>query len=157
LVIDPLFAVMGLDRRGRFLKASDDQSVRRLTGELKQLAEEAALTILLIRHLNKNRRGSAVLRGSGSVAIAGQARAVLLAAMDPADPEARVLAMAKTNMGALPQSLRFVIGEGQSSVGRCSQVEWLGTCDLTADDLLYPPEVRGSCGEERTGGAPRAA
>src|SRR5207253_2652272 len=64
LVIDPLFAVMGLDRRGRFIKASDDQSVRQLTGELKQLAEETAMTVLLIRHLNKNRRGSAVLRGS---------------------------------------------------------------------------------------------
>jgi hypothetical protein len=142
LVIDPLFAVMGLDRRGRFLKASDDQSVRRLTGELKQLAEEAALTVLLIRHLNKNRRGSAELRGSGSVAIAGQARAVLLAAKDPADPDARVLAMAKTNMGALPRSLRFVVGEGRSSVGTCSQVAWLGTCDLTADDLLNPPQTR---------------
>src|SRR5262249_13136096 len=90
-VIGPLFAVLWLDRRGRFVKASDDQSVRRLTGELKQLAEEAGLTVLLIRHLNKNRRGSAVLRGSGSVAIAGQARAVLLAAKDPVDPDARVL------------------------------------------------------------------
>jgi hypothetical protein len=157
LVIDPLFAVMGLDRRGRFLQASDDQSVRRLTGELKQLAEEAALTVLLIRHLNKNRRGSAVLRGSGSVAIAGQARAVLLAAKDPADPDARVLAMAKTNMGALPRSLRFAVGEGRSSVGVCSQVEWLGACDLTADDLLYPPEVRGPGGEEGSGGARGAA
>jgi hypothetical protein len=150
LVIDPLFSVMGLDRRGRFIMASDDQSVRRLTGELKQLAEEAALTVLLIRHLNKNRRGSAVLRGSGSVAIAGQARAVLLAAKDPADSEVRVLAMAKTNMGALPASLRFVVGEGMSSVGNCSRVKWLGACELTADDLLYPPQKQES--EEEEGG-----
>jgi hypothetical protein len=157
LVIDPLFAVMGLDRRGRFLKASDDQSVRRLTGELKQLAEEAVMTILLIRHLNKNRRGSAVLRGSGSVAIAGQARAVLLAARDPADPGARVLAMAKTNMGALPRSLRFAVGEGRSSVGTCSRVEWLGDCELTADDLLYPPQKGGAGEDEEDEGAYAAA
>jgi hypothetical protein len=157
LVIDPLFAVMGLDRRGRFLRASDEQSVRRLLGELKQLAEEAALTILLIRHLNKNRRGSAVLRGSGSVAIAGQARAVLLAAKDPADPDARVLAMVKTNMGALPRSLRFVVGEGRSSVGPCSQVRWLGECDLTADDLLCPPQNGGAGEDEEDEGAYAAA
>jgi hypothetical protein len=98
------------------------------------------LTILLIRHLNKARRGPAVLRGSGSVAISGQARAVLLAAKDPADPERRILAMAKTNLGSLPASLRFGLAEGRSTVGVCGRVEWLGESELTADDLLYPPE-----------------
>jgi hypothetical protein len=144
LVIDPLFAVMGLDRRGRFIKANDDQSVRQLTGALKQLAEETAMTVLLIRHLTKNRRSSAVLRGSGSVAIAGQARAVLLAAKDPLDPKGSVVAMAKSNLGEMPRSLRFGPALGQSSVGPYSRVEWRGECELTADDLLFPPEPVGT-------------
>jgi hypothetical protein len=152
LVIDPLFAVMGLDRRGRFIKASDDQAVRRLTGELKTLAEEEGLTVLLIRHLNKNRRGSAVLRGSGSVAISGQARAVLLAAPDPHDAGRRVLAMAKTNLGRLPRSLRFGVVEAAAAGGPCCRVEWAGESDLTADDLLYPPDrPRGDEDDEESG------
>jgi hypothetical protein len=65
--------------------------------------------------------------------------------------------MVKTNRGALPRSLRFVVGEGRSSVGVCSQVEWLGPCDLTADDLLYPPEGRGPGGEGDSGAARGAA
>jgi hypothetical protein len=148
LVIDPLFAVMGLDRRGRFIKASDDQSVRQLTGALKQLAEEAGLTILLIRHLAKRRRGAAVLSGSGSVAIAGQARAVLLAAEDPLEPGRRVLAMVKTNLGALPRSLRFQVVPGRSTVGEVCRVEWQGDCEMTAEDLLAPPELPREEGEE---------
>jgi putative DNA primase/helicase len=152
LVIDPLFAVMGLDRRGRFIRASDDQSVRRLTGELKTLAEEEALTVLLIRHLNKSRRGTAVLRGSGSVAIAGQARAVLLAAPDPEDANRRVLAMVKTNLGRLPRSLRFGVVEATTAAGPCCRVEWDGKSDLTADDLLSPPD-RPAGDEDEEGGA----
>jgi RecA-family ATPase len=39
LVIDPFFAVLGVDEKGRYIKANDDQSVRRLTSKLKKLAE----------------------------------------------------------------------------------------------------------------------
>lgn len=111
------------------------------------------MTILLIRHLNKSRRGPAVLRGTGSVAISGQARAVLLAAKDPVDPERRILAMAKTNLGTLPTSLRFGLTAGSSTVGVCGRVEWLGESELTADDLLYPAEANESESEEDAGGA----
>jgi hypothetical protein len=156
LVIDPLFAVLGLDRRGRFLKANDDQSVRQLTGALKELAEETAMTVLLIRHLNKNRRSSAVLRGSGSVAIAGQARAVLLAAKDPEDPTGSVVAMVKSNLGERPRSLRFGPAQGQSSVGPYSRVEWRGECELTTEDLLDLPGD-GGVGGGAVGGRAAAA
>jgi hypothetical protein len=134
LVVDPLFAVMGYDKRGRFIKANDDQGVRRLTSQLKRLAERHNLTIWLLRHLNKGASGSALRRGSGTIAIAGQARSVMIAAKDLNEPSACVLAMTKTNLATPPHSQRFrVIGKGAGS-----QIEWLGISDLSADDLVQP-------------------
>jgi hypothetical protein len=134
LVIDPLFAVLGADGRGRVVKANDDQGVRRLTNRLKQLAEEVGATVLLLRHLNKAAGGSALHRGSGSIAIAGQARSVLLAARDLDGAGGSVLAMVKTNLVATPRSRRFQV----AGTGTSSTVEWLGESDLTADELIRP-------------------
>jgi hypothetical protein len=132
LVIDPLFAVLGYDDRGRFIKSNDDQMVRQLTGRLKLLAEETCTAVVLVRHLNKSASGSALQRGSGTIGIAGQARSVLLAADDPEEDGVKVLAMTKTNLVARPPSLRYRL----SGDGAASQVEWLGASHLTADDLV---------------------
>jgi hypothetical protein len=134
LIIDPLMAVLGLDQRGRFIKANDDQGVRKLTGQLKFLAERCNLVIWMLRHLNKGASGSALRRGSGTIAIAGQARSVMLAAGDPNDSTAHVLAMTKTNLAAIPPSWRFQL----KGTGATSQVEWLGESELHADDLVQP-------------------
>jgi AAA domain len=132
LVIDPLFAVLGYDERGRFIKANDDQSVRQLLARLKILAEETETTILLIRHLNKASGGTALKRGSGTIAISGLARAALVVGRDPDDESKRVLAMVKSNYGVEPPSWRYVLG----GPGAISRVEWLGECDLKPDDLV---------------------
>jgi RecA-family ATPase len=132
LVIDPLFAVLGYDQRGRFIKANDDQSVRQLLARLKTLAEETETTILLIRHLNKASGGTALKRGSGTIAISGLARAVLVVGRDPDDESKRVLAMVKSNYGVEPPSWRYAL----RGPGAISQVEWLGECDLKPDDLV---------------------
>ena len=143
LVIDPLFAVIGLDSRGRMVKANDDQSIRKLTGALAALAEETGTVVLAVRHLNKSAGGSALMRGSGSIAIAGQARAVLLAAKDPANPQtSRILAMTKSNLGPLPRSRAFTLAAAPTSCGPTARVQWGEECDLTADDLVKPPDPK---------------
>jgi hypothetical protein len=137
LVIDPLFAVLGYDEQGRYIKANDDQSVRRLTGKLKWLAEDLGITILLVRHLNKAMGGKAIKRGSGSIALSGQARAVMLAGCDPEATDSSVLAMVKTNLSPRPRSWRFrVVGSGAGN-----HIEWLNETDLTADDMTQPTAV----------------
>jgi len=132
LVIDPLFAVLGYDKRGRFIKANDDQSVRQLLARLKTLAEETETTILLIRHLNKASSGTALKRGSGTIAISGLARAALIVGRDPDDESKRVLAMVKSNFGIEPPSWRYAL----RGAGATSRVEWLGECELKPDDLV---------------------
>lgn len=132
VVIDPFFAVLGVDENGRYVMANDDQSVRQLFIRLKRLAEETGVLFVLIRHLNKGGHGNAVVRGAGSIGISASARAVLLAARDPSDVKGCLLTMAKTNISEPCKSRRYkVVGKGASSI-----VEWGEVCDVTANELI---------------------
>jgi putative DNA primase/helicase len=77
-IIDPLVA---------FLDASvqwhEDQSIRRVLLALAQIAEELGVAMVLIRHLNKQSNLKVIYRGSGSIALIGNARAGLLVVEDP--------------------------------------------------------------------------
>ncbi len=132
LVIDPFFAALGVDEKNRFIQINDEQSIRRVVARLKQLAEEFNVAIVLIRHLNKALGGSALLRGSGSIAIAAQARSVMLVARDQLAPERRVLAMVKTNLDAMPCSLSFQCT--RNLLG--STIRWTGPSEHSADELV---------------------
>jgi AAA domain len=130
-VIDPLMAFLDPS-----VNSFHDQDARTaLLEPLKRLAEEMGAALLLLRHLNKNTGGSALYRGGGSIGFIGAARSELVAAKDPDDPEQRrVLASGKSNLGPPLPSLRYrlVVNEGQAQ----PHVEWLGTCEYTADALL---------------------
>src|SRR5580692_1080925 len=89
--------------------------------------------------------GSALLRGSDSIAIAAQARSVMLVAKDQLAPERRILAMVKTNLDAMPCSLSFQCT--RNSLG--STIRWTGPCEHSADELVrrmdgktIPPAVQ---------------
>jgi hypothetical protein len=132
LVLDPFFAALGVDEKNRFIQINDEQSIRRVVARLKLLAEEFNVAIVLIRHLNKAMGGSALLRGSGSIAIAAQARSVMLVAKDQLAPDRRILAMVKTNLDAMPCSLSFLCT--RNSLG--STIRWMGPCEHSADELV---------------------
>jgi AAA domain len=132
LVLDPFFAALGVDEKNRFIQINDEQSIRRVVARLKLLAEEFNVAIVLIRHLNKASGGSALLRGSGSIAIAAQARSVMLVAKDQLAPDRRILAMVKTNLDAMPCSLSFL--STRNSLG--STIRWMGPCEHSADELV---------------------
>jgi AAA domain/NrS-1 polymerase HBD domain len=136
LILDPLMAFLGCDRRGRRIDAHKDQSVRQLLVQLKGLAERTGACILVIRHLSKSVSRSALLRGSGSIGITAAARTVLLAGRHPDEPMLRALAGVKSNLGPLPMTLTYrVIGAAAGS-----RIEWAEDCDLGADDLLRPAD-----------------
>jgi len=145
LVLDPFFAALGVDEKNRFIQINDEQSIRRVVARLKLLAEAFNVAIVLIRHLNKASGGSALLRGSGSIAIAAQARSVMLVAKDQLAPDRRILAMVKTNLDAMPCSLNFLCT--RNSLG--STIRWMGPCEHSADELVrrmdgktIPPAVQ---------------
>jgi hypothetical protein len=127
VIVDPLMAFLRSDSRS-------DQAVRQALTPLKQVAERTNAAIVLVRHLIKSAGGTALYRGSGSIGIVGAARSALLIAHDPEEPNLRVIAQTKCNLGPLSPSLRFEPVQDRSGV----RIEWRGQCGYAADDLLRP-------------------
>lgn len=128
VVIDPFMAFIGDGVNTRI-----DHDVRRLLAPLARLAETTGAAVLVVRHLNKSLVGSALYRGGGSIAFIGAARAGLLVARDPDDPEKRVLAVTKMNLAPEPPSLSFTIEGTENGAPR---VRWLGETQHRANDLV---------------------
>jgi hypothetical protein len=126
VIIDPLVAFLGGETN-----AHRDADVRRALAPLAKMAEKTGAAVVGIRHLNKMAGGAAIYRGGGSIAFTGASRSVAMIGRDPADSECRVLASVKSNLGPAPSSLHFRL----VSKGAVAKVEWLGACDVTADQL----------------------
>jgi 5S rRNA maturation endonuclease (ribonuclease M5)/archaellum biogenesis ATPase FlaH len=134
LVIDVVMAYLpdGTD-------SHKDQDIRRVLSRLAALADRTGCTILLLRHLNKAAGRDPLYRGGGSIAIVGAARAGLLVAPDPDDPERRVLASVKSNLGPAPESLAYrLVDAGEHG---CARVQWEGQTGHTARTLLAQPSA----------------
>ncbi len=139
VIIDPLMAYLAAD-----VNSHRDQDVRRTLAPLSALAERTGAAVLVVRHLNKG-SGPALYRGGGSIGIIGAARAALLVAPDPEDETRRILAVSKSNLGALPPALAYRV-EGDVATG-AARIVWEGTTAHTAADLLATPvddEERGA-------------
>ena len=129
LVIDVLMAYLpsGID-------SHKDQDIRRTLGRLAGLADRTGCTILLLRHLNKGKGGDPLYRGGGSIGIVGAARAGLLVAPDPDNPDLRVLASMKSNLGPKPKALSYRLVESVDH--GVARVQWEGLSEHTAEALL---------------------
>ncbi|GAA4395699.1 AAA family ATPase [Tsukamurella soli] len=115
-----------------------DQDVRRVLSALADMADRTGCTVLLLRHLNKAKGGDPMYRGGGSIGIVGAARAGMLVAADPDDPQVRVLASTKSNLGPPPGSLKYTLVSVDGT--DVAAVRWLGADDRDARALLAEPE-----------------
>jgi hypothetical protein len=125
--------------------------MRRMIAELKQAAELAQMTVIGMRHLNKNDKASAVNRGSGSIAITAAARASFVVGFHPDDaglekPHRRhVLAHVKANNAGAPASLAFKIEVVKVTLDSGDQTEmprlvWeKEPCTVSANELSRRP------------------
>ena len=113
----------------RAISANSDQDVRRALAALEKVGERTGAAIVVVRHLNKSVGANPLYRGGGSIGIIGAARCGLLLAPDPDDPERRILAATKGNLGQLPPSLAFRLVEdrdirrGAGRLGRRNAVD----------------------------------
>ena len=129
VIFDPLVAFLPAG-----VSASIDQHVRHALGALKASAERTGAAIVVVRHLNKSPSANPLYRGLGSVGIIGAARSGLLLAVDPDDPDRRVLALAKGNLTRPPASLAFRLEEAPGAT--VARVVWDGESPWTAAQLL---------------------
>lgn len=116
--------------------AHKDQDVRRVLGPIARVADETGCTILLIRHLKKDKTADPLYRGGGSIGIAGAARAVLVVMADPDDPEVRVMATVKNNLAPMAPSWAYTIVPATVDGVDTSRVEWIGPDDRRAGELV---------------------
>jgi hypothetical protein len=114
---------------------------------LKASAERTGAAIVLVRHLNKSPSANPLYRGLGSVGIIGAARSGLLLAVDPDDPDRRVLALAKGNLTRPPASLAFRLEEAPGAT--VARVVWDGESPWTATQLLHMQRQAGDDGDGR--------
>jgi len=128
IVIDPFMAYLTVD-------GNKEQRVRKATGPLKRLAEEADVAIVLVRHLNKGGGRNPLYRGLGSIGISAAVRSAFLVAESPDDRNMRVLCQTKNNLGPIAESLLF---EPVSNGDGVVRIEWRGPCKYSAEDLLSP-------------------
>ena len=132
VVVDPLMAFLSGDTNSH-----KDQDVRRALAPLASLAQRTGAAILIVRHLNKTSGGNTLYRGVGSIGIIGAARAGLVVAEDPEDPERRILAHNKQNLCKPAASLVFTVETAPNGAAR---VVWRGQSELSASQILRAPE-----------------
>jgi hypothetical protein len=127
LVIDPVSA---------FIAGSlnSESAVRKALGPLAAMAERTNVAVVLIRHLAKSRGRSAMYTGAGSIGIVAAARSAILVGVEPGDFGRRVAAQIKSNAGPRSASLAFKVVDEAGG----KRVEWLGSSDFTAEDLVNP-------------------
>lgn len=130
LIIDPLMAHLG-----SATNSYRDQDVRRVLAALSAFAEQCALAVAVVRHLNKMSSGSALYRGGGSIGIIGAARVGLLVGRDPEDEDRLVLASVKNNLARMPASLAFRVASAPADP-TTSRIVWEGPSSRSAEDLL---------------------
>ena len=82
--------------------------------------------------MNKTKGQGSLYRGLGSIDIAGAARSILLVRREKDAPDILDLAHIKSNLAPLGPTLSFSTGDGR--------VSFLGTSDITAEELLHGGE-----------------
>jgi hypothetical protein len=129
IVIDPLTAYLGETDAHR------DGEVRALLAPLVALLEQERVALLAVAHLSKDQQRSALHRPGGSVAFIAAARLALCLGADPTDPDRRVLAGLKSNLGPLPPTFAFRVVDGR--------VTWEDTPveGLDVETLLHSPQA----------------
>lgn len=126
VVIDPPTAYLG---------GVDDHKNAELRGlltPLMHLAKKHRVAIVFNTHVNKpsGQKVEAAMRVMGSVAWVNAMRSAHIFAKDPEDKTIRYFCGMKNNLGGERLAMKYRIVE----TGLCARIEWLGECDINADD-----------------------
>jgi hypothetical protein len=145
VVFDPIKGYMGTG-----INEWRDGDVRRVLGPLSHWAEEHDVATLGIAHLTKASQAATQYRVSGSIAFTAAARAVLVAAPDPADPDGgdRLFAALKTSLSRRPPTLKYRLEAPDGTDDGPAAVVWRGESAVTARQALAAPVTD----EERSAG-----
>lgn len=123
IVLDPIQSFIGEN-----VDINRANAVRSKMNILKDLAGTTGCAVILVGHLNKNSGGKAGYRGLGSIDFSAAARSILAIGRPINNPNIRVMAQQKNNLGPIGESIAFTLKNGK--------IEWLGKYDITAEELV---------------------
>ncbi len=125
VIFDPIQSYLGA--RVEMNKANE---VRPILDWLGRFAQEYDCAVVLVSHMAKPSatNGEALDRLLGSSDFRNAARSIIIVGRDPDAPDVRVFAHAKNSIGEPGPSWRYRVGD--------DGVEMLGTCDLTANEII---------------------
>jgi hypothetical protein len=144
VVVDPLSAYLG-----EKVDSWKTQHVRRALEPVRRLAQERAIAVVVVQHLN--RRGEtpdALARIADSQGIPALARSVLVWGPSPHDPDGdrgslKVLTRAKTNLARGSASVAFRIEEAVIVDGiKAPRLVHAGESDACAEDVTANQDTR---------------
>ncbi len=106
IIIDPVTGYVG--RAG--VKDHHDAELRALLEPVAELANRRGVTIIMVKHLNKDESKTVASRVGGSVAYVNIPRACALVTNHPSDPNLRVLVFFKWNLNVeRPQAITWTM------------------------------------------------
>ncbi|QXT39428.1 AAA family ATPase [Gymnodinialimonas ceratoperidinii] len=129
IIIDPLVSFVPTEARGK-----DPAAIRGLLHRLTNMVADNDCAIVIVRHLTKMKQENALYQGGGTIDVIATARSALRLAADPDDPEKKVLAHLKHNIGPRGPSWVFSLVPSKRA-GDIPVVKFSGRSDLTVDDL----------------------
>lgn len=140
IIIDPPSAYLGAK-----VDAHKESDVRRVLAPLSQLAQETGALVLLVVHLNKRSDGGAQQRFGGSTAWIAAPRAAFLVAEEESTRR-RYMLPVKNNLGNDRLGFEYRVVETlldyPSGLIKAPYIEWLGTSDRSASELLNSPKPK---------------
>jgi putative DNA primase/helicase len=124
VLIDPLNACMG-PIEGQSFNPNSVTDVRALLGRLESVVAKHQAAVVGITHFAKKAGGSLLAQITGSFAFTAAARSVLTVTRDSEDPNRRILAFAKNNLGNDTRALAFRVHAKRTATGLVSScISW---------------------------------
>ena len=127
------------------LDTNKNQSIRKLLAVLAKLAGEMMISIVVVRHLNKDSNTkNPMYRGGGSIGLNAASRQVFIIGPSPDDIDVKVLAHVKGNCAPPPPSLGFRLESTQlhNPEQEIVTVKWIGEVPFQGWELLQDPQQR---------------
>lgn len=150
VILDPLFS--HIDAKVKSI--ADAEMRQNVMNPLGDAAEAADISVLVVRHFNKDTTASAINRGAGSLGgIVGAARALWSVTADPSDDtgETKAIGVTKLNYARKPLPLRYQVVDrvppGWEIGSTVSAIEWLGTAPVSIDTMMSEPSDVGGAVE----------
>lgn len=129
IIIDPWVSFIPPDTR-----VKDSNSIRALIDKVESVAKDYGCAVVLIRHLTKMKQDNALYQGGGTVDMIAAARSAIRIGQHPDNPDHRVMAHLKHNVGPKGPSWVYMM-QIPTKEGGVPRLEFIGEEEISVNEL----------------------